>query len=524
MSRRPQHVSISSPDVARREFLGLAAGGAAALALPSSVLSAASVRSAPSGADWNALARDLSGSLVRPGDSSYTTSRRLFDPRFDSLRPAGIAYCRNHHDVSACLAFVRKYKIGVRARAGGHSYGGWSSATGALVIDVTKINAVSVSGTAATIGAGTRLIDVYNGLAARGRAIAGGSCPTVGLAGLTLGGGVGVLSRAYGLTCDALEAVRVVTADGKTLDCHAGEHADLFWACRGGGGGNFGVATTFTFRTHAAPRIVTFSLSWPWAKAARVIAAWQSWAPHAPDALWSNLHLGRAAGSGGSPAVRVGGTYLGAPGDLQRLLERLYGRVGGDPFRHFISDPGSYLHVMLAEAGCAASGVRACHLPWVEPGGKLGRVPQYAKSDYFTRPLSAAGIAAMLRGVENLRSVRGAPGGAGGVALDALGGAVNRVAPGATAFVHRDALFGAQYTTNWGSGSGGSGAGRQLEWLRSFHAAMRPYASGQAYQNYTDPDLKNWRQAYYGANYRRLAQVKAAYDPGRVFRFPQGIG
>lgn len=505
--------------MSRREFFGLGLGGAA-LALP------ARVPGSPSGADWNALARDLAGTLVRPGEAAYATSRRLFDPRFDSLRPAGIAYCRNHQDVSACLGFARKYKIGVRARAGGHSYGGWSSETGGLIIDVTKINAVSVSGQAATIGAGTPLIDVYDGLAAHGRAVAGGSCPTVGLAGLTLGGGVGVLSRAYGLTCDALEAVRVVTADGKVIDCHAGDHQDLFWACQGGGGGNFGVATTFTFRTHAAPRIVTFSLSWPWAKAARVIAAWQAWAPHAPDALWSNLHLGRAAGSGGTPSAGVAGTYLGSPAGLGRLLSQLYAKTGSDPSRHYVGDPRSYLHVMLVEAGCATEGVRACHLPWVRSGGRLDRLPQYAKSDFFTRPLSAAGIATLLRGVENLKSVHGAPGGAGGVALDALGGAVNRVAPGATAFVHRDALFSAQYTTNWngGAGAGGAGAARQLAWLRSLWGAMRPHASGQCYQNYTDPDLKNWRQAYYGANYRRLTQVKARYDPDRLFRFPQAVG
>ena len=122
-----------------------------------------------------------------------------------------------------------------------------------------------------------------------------------------------------------------------------------------------------------------------------------------------------------------------------------------------------------------------------------------------------------------MREVPGARGGAGGVAFDALGGAVNRVAPGATAFVHRNALFMAQYTTDWTNGASAAGIGNQHAWLRSLWGSMRPHASGQAYQNYIDPDLPGWRQAYYGANYARLANVKHAYDPRRLFSFPQAI-
>jgi len=129
----------------------------------------------------------------------------------------------------------------------------------------------------------------------------------------------------------------------------------------------------------------------------------------------------------------------------------------------------------------------------------------------------------LLSGVESLQRVNGAPGGAGGIALDALGGAVNRIAPGATAFVHRDALFQAQYTTTWPVGSASAGVARQHAWQQSFWQSMRPYVSGQAYQNYIDPALTNWRQAYYGANYNRLTQVKGTYDPDRVFTFPQAV-
>jgi FAD/FMN-containing dehydrogenase len=522
----------------RRAFLrfAAAAGGASLLSACSGTGSAprangtatastassgpAAASGPPTSADWAALARDLSGPLIRPGESGYTTAKELFDPRFDSLHPAGIAYCRNPHDVATSLAFVRKYGLPVAARCGGHSYAGWSSTSG-LIVDVTRMAGVTVSGGAATVGAGTRLIDFYNGLAAHGRAVPGGSCPTVGISGLTLGGGIGVVARAYGLTCDNVTSMQIVTADGQIRTASASTNPDLFWACRGGGGGNFGVVTSFTFTTHPAGEIILFFLSWPWSQAARVIAGWQSWAPHAPDQLWSNLHLAAAVG-GSVPSIQVGGTYLGTVSEATAQLEKLYAAVGSEPSSPFLEST-TWLHAMLVEAGCANKTVSECHLPTQNAQGQLTRASEYAKSDFFTKPLSSHGIGVLLAGVENFQKVSGAPGASGGIAFDALGGAVNRVAPVATAFVHRDALFDAQYTTTWPVGSASAGVARQHAWQQSFWQSMRPYASGQAYQNYVDPSLADWRQAYYGANYTRLTQVKAAYDPHRLFSFPQAV-
>ena len=248
----------------------------------------ASVQAGASPADWTALGRGLAGHLVRPEDSDYDTARLLFNPRFDGQRPAGIAFCQNPSDVAECLAFVRRFGVAVTPRSGGHSYAGFSSGPG-LVVDVTRMNAVTDVGSGtARVGAGTRLVDLYAGLDAYGVTVPGGSCPTVGVAGLVLGGGIGVVSRAYGTLSDNLRSVQIVTPDGTTRECDASRDSDLFWACRGGGGGNFGIATAFTFNTHPAEQMVLFFLNWSWSNASRVITGWQSWGASAPGEQWWN--------------------------------------------------------------------------------------------------------------------------------------------------------------------------------------------------------------------------------------------
>jgi FAD/FMN-containing dehydrogenase len=474
----------------------------------------------PTAADWTALGRDLGGRLVRPGDADYGTARLGFNPRYDGVHPAGIAYCAGPADVRSCLAFAARHGVPVVPRAGGHSYAGASTSTG-LVVDVTPMRSVTVdaaSGTA-TVGAGARLVDVYAVLAGHGRTIPAGSCPTVGLAGLALGGGVGVVGRAYGLTSDSVVAATVVTTDGRVLDCDAGRQPDLFWACRGGGGGNFGVLTSLRLHTHPAPAVTVFFLSWRWPAAARVVDGWQRWGPAAPDPLWSTCKL-LGSTDRPVPSVLVAGLYLGPAGDLDPLLDGLVARVGVQPAGRSVRTRG-YAEAMLAEAGCAGRTVAECHLPWQAPGGRLARESLAAASHFIDRPLPADGIALLVRAAEQRGRLAG--GGEGGISLDALGGAINRVPPDATAFVHRGALFLAQLTTTWADGAAAGAVARQRDWLRRFRTALRPYGNGEAYQNYADPELTDWRRAYYAGNYGRLVRVKARYDPGSLLRPAQGI-
>ncbi|MFE7773370.1 FAD-binding oxidoreductase [Streptomyces sp. NPDC057445] len=476
----------------------------------------------PRAGDWSALAGELDGTLVRPGNRDYDVARKLFNPRFDGLRPAGIAYCARPEDVRSCLEFARRHQVPVAVRSGGHSYAGWSSGSG-LIVDVQKMASVALSGSTATVGAGAKLIDVYDRLTARGRTVPAGSCPTVGISGLALGGGIGVVSRAYGLTSDSVVGARIVTADCRIRDVDARHDPDLFWALRGGGNAQFGVVTELRLRTHAAPQCTTFFLSWPWSLAAAVVREWQRWAPTAPDEIWANLHL--SAPAGGRPgSVRVGGLTLGRRGDLENRLDRLADAIGA-PARSVSVRTRPFMDAMKVMGGVSGFTIAQSHqqgsLPGRTPQGRVARESYAARSDFYTRRIPADGIKALLARVERLAGLRG--GGAGSVALDALGGTVGRIRAADTAFVHRDALFLAQYIVSWPDNASATTVARHQAWLDGTHTAMRPWASGQAYQNYTDPQLRDWRRAYYGANAERLARVKAAYDPGRLFRHPQAF-
>ncbi len=475
----------------------------------------------PTDADWVTLARSLQGTLVRPGDEQYTIAHQLFSTRFDNILSSAIAYCASLSDVQRCLAFARRFGLPFAARAGGHSYAGYSTSTG-LVIDVTRMNAVIVNaGTStATIGAGARLIDVYNTVTQYGLILPAGSCPTVGISGLTLGGGVGVLSRKYGLTCDNLLSAQIITADGNMLTCEANNNADLFWALRGGGGGNFGIVTSFVLQLHPVAALTLFTLDWPWSAAANVVDAWQNWVSQAPDELWSNCLLLSTNDTSSTPIVRVNGVYVGNAGPLNPLLNQLVTRVGSAPAGNYVFTD-SLLETMMVEAGCYGISVAACHLPSQNPQGQLSRDTSGAKSDYFTNLLPRQGIQVLVN--EMSRRQSSSILGAGGIGLDSYGGAINRIAPDATAFIHRDAQFSAQYTANWKADAQDSVITANYSWLNDLWQRMRPYASGAAYQNYVDPDLSNWQQAYYGANLPRLQQIKASYDPGDFFHFAQSI-
>ncbi|MCY0941002.1 FAD-binding oxidoreductase [Streptomyces antarcticus] len=498
----------------RRRVLGSAA--AAVLA---------SVGAAGRGPDFGALARGIDGRVVLPGDRDYSEARQLFQPRYDAVAPAAVAYPAHAGDVAACLDFARRSAVPVVPRGGGHSYAGWSTSAAGLVVDTGAMAAVSVAGGGVRVGAGARLGDLNAALSARGLGIPTGLCPSVGIAGLTLGGGLGLASRAHGTTSDRLTGARVVTPDGTVRDVGADRDADLYWALRGGGGGNFGVVTEFRFATHPVGDCAFAELHWPAADSAALLRGWQRWLGGLPDPFWSQVEFTVGSGPEAAPAVRV--VCLDGRAELERQLTRLSDLVGR-PVRDSWVVVRSHGDTVRAMSGCLDRTPAQCRLPGTLPGrdplGRLGRDSYAARSDFWAGAgLTDAAVGAVLDAVR--RHPSEVPrGGTGVVQFDGVcGGAVNRVGPADTAFVHRGGAFLAQYLVYWPDSAPAAEAARHRAWLDGLWEALRPWASGRAYQNYADPKLTGWRAAYYGPNLPRLEAVRRAYDPDRLFRFPQAV-
>lgn len=436
---------------------------------------------------WQTLRSQLSGDLVLPGDSGYTTAKRGFNALYDGRKPAAIARARSVKDVQSCIRHAREHDVPIAARSGGHSYTGYSTVHKGLIVDLSGISGVRTqSNGRAVIGAGARLGQVYNELAAAGRALPGGTCPTVGIGGLTLGGGIGVLTRKYGLTCDKLVAATIVTADGKAQTVSAESRPKLFWALRGGGGGNFGIVTSFTFASVAAPRLTVFALRFPAGTAAGVLDAWQDWIASAPDSLWSNVQLT----SGSQPGCRVGGCYVGSAANLEKRLAPFEKAVGVKPTSRFVQAK-SYLDAMRYFAGSTQ------------------RQTFTASSRMLGKRVDGAKIVDAVSGHSGLA-----------VLIDSLGGAVAAKAPSDTAFVHRKALASVQIY-------GACTPATRSKVARSIGAVrdeLGKLGGASGYVNYIDASMPSWANAYYGSNVDGLRTVARAYDPDGVFAFAQGIG
>ena len=446
-------------------------------------------------------ALEIAGEVLVPDAPGYEEARKPAIARFHGIRPQAIVRCATAADVAEALAFARRSDVHVALRSGGHCFAGRSSTDG-IVIDVGPMSSVSVADGVATVGAGTRLGDLYDALDAHGVTIPAGCGPTVGIAGLTHGGGLGILGRKHGLTCDRLLAAQVVLADGRVVDCDEHRHADLFWALRGAGGGQFGVVASLVFSTLPAPPATTFHLVWPYAAAVAVIAAWQDWAPDAPDELDANLRLTAAGDLGGAPVVHLFGALLGDEPEAVELLERFVGRVG--------ADPESATHRQLPYRAAKQSLVGLGAVEDEDDAGVLVH-----KSEFFRRPLPADAIAALVAG---LPAGRG-PGESRELNFTPMGGAYNRVAAEATAFAHREERFLLEHVLVV-TPEATAGA---REWVKRSWATAHPWGSWRVYPNFPDPELAGWTEAYHGGNYERLVRVKRAYDPDGVFRFAQSL-
>jgi FAD/FMN-containing dehydrogenase len=456
--------------------------------------------------EWEALQRSIAGVVQLPDSEGYQQTSRPFNARFDRIQPLGIVRCAEPQDVAETIESVRRHNLEHATRSGGHSFAGGSS-TGGLLIDVSLMRSVSVDGAVARIGAGASLGDAYEALHEHGLAIPAGTCPPVGIAGLTLGGGLGILGRMYGVTSDRLIAVEVVLADGRIVRCDEHHDDDLFWALRGAGAGTLGVVTSFEFLTVPEPAATNFHLSWPFEHAAQVVEAWQGWAPTGPDELAASLKVTASDDVADPPSVDVYGALLGGGSDASSILEGLLGRVRSDPSsatRREMSFPETrrFWADLGAEGNEGGDDAEPAEHPYL-----------FCRSGFFARQLPPEAIAALLDTFSRER----AAGESRELDFMPWGGAYNRVPPDASAFVHRDELFLLKHSVvvdRSASTGAKEAAHRQVDASR---ASVHALGSGRAFQNFADPDLDVWSDAYVGPNHDRLVQIKARYDPSDFF-------
>lgn len=430
----------------------------------------------------------FAGPILGPGDVDYEEARRVHNGLIDR-RPALIARCRGTADVVAALRFARETNLAVAVRGGGHSVAGLSTIDGGLLVDLSSLKGVHVDPAAGTARAqaGTTWAELNRETGVFGLAVTGGIVSTTGIAGLTLGGGFGWLMGTYGLAADNLLAAQVVTAAGDVLTASADENADLFWALRGGGG-NFGIVTSFEYRLHPLEQVVGGIVAHPFEAARDVLRLFRELVAGAPDELGLIAALVHAPDGSGVPLAAVALCHAGEPeqaeSDLAQLLD--YGapvlsQVGPMPY--------PAVNTML-DAGY--------------PAGALN----YWKSS-FLRDLTDDAIDTL---VERFAS---APSAMTQLAIESFHGAVTRVGVSETAVPHREPGFNLLITSVW---TDPTATDINVEWTREVYGALHPALADRRYANYLDADDLDATRAAYGPNYARLAELKGRYDPDNVFR------
>ncbi len=435
---------------------------------------------------WGGLASSIGGRVLLPANGAqFSTSKQIFNSLYDGSNPAAVVTVSSQDDVRRAVAFATANKLKVAPRGGGHSYVGASSTTGTMVLDLRALpggaNFDAGSGNV-TVTPATNIYAVHQALANAGRAIPTGTCPTVGMAGSALGGGIGADSRHAGLTCDALQSATVVLPSGDVVAASAGNNPDLFWALRGGGGGNFGVTTSMTFSTFATGDVDLVRLEFPPASAVQVLAGWQSWLAGADRNTWGMVDLS----VGANPNCHVLATCPAGAGSA--VADAIKSAIGSAPstvqnttFNHM--DLVTY----LAGGGSTPA-----------PRGFV------AGSDVITT-LNSAAARAIATGIGQWPAAAGQA----SVLVDPLGGAVSDVAAGDSAFPWRQQAA----VLQWYVEPAGNQVAAANKWLRSAHQAVQQYSAG-GYVNYLEANTPAAR--YFGANLSQMSAVRQKYDPNGV--------
>lgn len=438
-----------------------------------------------------AVATQLTGEVLRAGNPGYESARVGWN-RLYSGYPETIVLCAETQDVLNAVRWAREQGIAMRARSGRHSLDGWSSLDGGVVIDVSQMKSVAIDEAAgtATVGTGLTQQEVVPALGERGFVIPTGSEGGVGLGGVMLGGGFGLLTRSFGLASDNLLAAEIVVADGpnsaKVITADEHSNPDLLWACRGGGGGNFGITTSYTLKLHQLARVEFVIARWTGHDhLGELLRTWQRDAPVADDRLTSALEVD-------STAVELSALLHG--GSREELDEAVQSLLSiGKPELTYMNDA------------------------WPSIYGSVDRAPDLPfwkfYSQFVKTPFPDEAIDLICHNMAN------APSAASNFYCSSFGGAVRHAPSGGSAFPHRDALFYCEPGAAWDDPALHSKA---LSWAADFWRALRPFGDG-AYVNVPNAPASNWEHDYYGSNAKRLRQVKATYDPDNAFSFEQSV-
>jgi FAD/FMN-containing dehydrogenase len=442
-----------------------------------------------------------------PDSAGYGGARRVWNGAVDR-NPAVIARCAGVADVVAAVRFARDHNLEIAVRGGGHNVAGTAVCDGGLVIDLSAMRAVWVdpAGRTALVQGGALWGDVDAETQAHGLATTGGIVGHTGVAGLTLGGGIGFLMRRYGLAVDNLLAVEVVTAEGGLVQASAAEHPDLFWALRGGGG-NFGVVTAFRFALHpVGPTVLAGAVFWAADDAPDVLRFYRDFAAAAPDELGTVVRLGTVPplpvipeALHWRPAIAVACCHAGTVADGERAVE---------PLRRF----GTPLADLLAPS------------PYAAFQGALDDTVRHGWH-YYWKAANLSGLSdAAIAVIADQAFAAGSP--RSYAAMFHMGGAVARVPPLVTAYAARDVTHNIIIDAVWLPEESGERAAAETDWAQRFLQELQPHCTSGVYVNFldSDDDTSRVRAAYSDQSYRRLAQIKAKYDPDNVFHHNKNIG
>jgi FAD/FMN-containing dehydrogenase len=433
----------------------------------------------------------MSGPVVTPADDGYEAARQIWNAMIDK-RPAVMARCVDADDVRRAVAFARAQNLTLSIRGGGHNIAGLALCDGGITIDLSPMKRIDVDAAARTVTAHAGLTwgEFDRETQRFGLATTGGAVSTTGIAGLTLGGGVGWLMGRCGFTVDNLLSADVVLHDSTLVTASDSQHPDLFWALRGGGG-NFGVVTSFQYRLHEVETVVAGLVAHPVERLPEMLRFYREFAAHAPDEL--TVHTGVLTFPTGDRVAVFVLVWSGDPASGERVIQPL--RAFGPPVADMIQ-----------------------RMPYASAQQMLDAAVPYGRHNYwksgYLRELSDTAAETLMEHSKRITSPYSL------WLVEHIHGAPTRISPDATAFGIRHEQFHFVAIASWNSDDSAS---PHLQWARQFWAAMQPWAAGGAYMNILNHDEADRVREAYGAHYDRLAQIKRVYDPSNVFRINQNI-